>query len=458
MRTNGGDTTFDLIIAKFGASLLLTGASMVGLLAPFWFFRLLPAGSTVKNQHHRDFEDNPGVGASDDVAVNMAPSGSSGTPQRQSPSAQEFRSPWGGASVVSVANCVSAGILLWTGLMHFFLESASSFSSPSLCPSHLVTSGGLACLEYGIGRAVLCLICGILIPLTIEKVVWPWVTVVVVGPQQHHQRQEGGVEPSIAALMVAHGQHSHGSSGHSHHHHHQALPVKAAHSSSSNSSMGSSGTAAPTITLPTASQLQQRNRQQAKDLASAVLIAILMSVHSATEGIAIGVEPSIASMRGSVSPLVVHKAFDGWLVGVSVYRTCDVVLRSAGGLVEILRYVLIRSPQKYALWIWLAALPFLLMSVAMVIPIGHQGNHDGAVTATDEGAAHSHMGATFPVAIAQATSSGSFLYVAVCAILLEELGDSSSAPTLAAVKKHAMLVVSCIAGLVLGSILSGEHE
>lgn len=453
---------------------MLTGASLIGLLAPFWFFRIVPSGVGASKQSHRDVHDCP---SEDVVTVNIA-----GAPsQRQSPQSQDMRG--GNTSVISVANCVSAGILLWTGLMHFFLESAASFSSPSLCPSHLGTNGvGLACLEYGVGRAVLCLICGILIPMIIEKVVWPWVTIVVVGTQPSHQRQEGG-EASIAALMVVHGQHSHnsGSSGHSHHHHQHhpsssspLMTGKAAiHSSSSNSSMGSSsgGTAAAPAPsgnhglLPTtASSHQQRGRQHTKDLASAVLIAILMSVHSATEGIAIGVEPSIASMRGSVSPLVVHKAFDGWLVGVSVYRTCDAVLRGSGGLMEILRYMFIRSSQKYALWIWLAALPFFLMSVAMVVPVGHhQGSHqDGtAATATEEG--HSHMGATFPVAIAQATSSGSFLYVAVCAILLEELsGDASSAghssPTMATVKKHVLLIASCIAGLVLGSILSGDHE
>lgn len=450
-----GDTAFDLIIAKCGASILLTGASMIGLMAPFLVFRLVPSGHSVS------------VAANDDAAVvHVGPSsghaGCAASTRHSGHSTQEQQQQ--SNTVVSIANCVSAGILLWTGLMHFFLESTSSFSSASLCPGHVGKGGSVACLEYGVGRAVLCFICGILIPLVIEKIVWPWVTLTIVGqPQVGRPYSEGSGGESIAALMVVHGQHSHGSHGHGHAGPHLSKST----SSSSNSSIGGSSTTAPPSSPqhPVAvSSITQKKRQQSKDLASAVLIAILMSVHSATEGIAIGVEPSTASMRGSVSPLVVHKAFDGWLVGVSVYRTCEVLLRNNGSIFDIVRYVFVRSPQRYALWIWLSALPFFLMSVAMVVPVGVVSTSlDDAATGSAAGAGggggHSHAGATLPVAIAQATSSGSFLYVALCAILLEELSEvTAAAPSIATIKKHVILIASCMVGLVLGSILSGGHE
>jgi zinc transporter ZupT len=422
------ETGFDLVMAKLVASLLLTAASVVGLVAPFWFFRLiwpLMPASPASARHDRD-DDAPTDELS--AAVRVSPSSTTAAvvsdhhPHRAA-------APHNANSVVSVANCVSAGILLWTGMMHFFLESASSFSSPHLCPLASASSTpeviGLVCLELGVGRAVQCFMCGILIPLLVEKVIWPYVTT-----NLSRSQEAGSGDPSVAALLATHG-HSHGNAVHSNN-----------SSTSSSSQLGSA----------TQQQQQQQLRRKQKDVASAVLIAILMSVHSATEGIAIGVEPSTASMRGSVAPLLVHKVFDGWLVGVSVYRACDIALRNSG-LVDVCRHIFLRAPQRYALWIWLAALPLLLMSVAMVVPPGVVHEQDGA-------GGHHHLGSTMSVAVAQATSSGSFLYVAVCAILLEELNDSSQSVVsgLPQIKKQALLVGSCIAGLFLGRFLSGGHE
>lgn len=453
------DSKFDLVMAKLGASMLLTAASLFGLMAPFWFFRLVwplvPSASLPLSARHAPSgnvdEAQLAIGGSDDDAGahNHQHKHANGSPQQVGLNNMIAAPQHTNANIiVSIANCVSAGILLWTGLMHFFLESVSSFASPHLCPTPQL-GGGLACLEHGVSRAVLCFMCGIMIPLVVEKVVWPWVTVSL-GAGGGGRTSD---TDSVALMMATHGQHSHSSSHHVH-----SVSISPCPKLS-----GATSTSTPAIS--SASQ-QHRRRQQAKDLTSAVLIAILMSLHSATEGIAIGVEPSTASMRGSVSPLVVHKAFDGWLVGVSVYRTCDVALRNAD-LFDVGRHIFFRSPQRYSLWIWLAALPLFLMTIAMAVspaaaPEIDQTSMDYQHT-TNNG--HSHISATLPVAIAQATSSGSFLYVAVCAILMEELSDSSgaaaaggSAVALATIRKHALLVASCVAGLLLGSLLSGGHE
>lgn len=433
----------ELITAKLASSTALTVASLIGLVAPFLCFSLCckpsaaGAAAQANSADHRDAQHHH--------ASPSIPHYSTGSER--------------GGTLISFANCVSAGILLWTGLMHFFFEGAEGFVS-------LETAAGApsgSALEGGLFRALCWCIGGMLLPLAVERIVWPWVT----DWAQHgvssklassslvNQAQPSPGSSFAAQLLVSHHTHghSHGSNHSSDSHQHELEAPSPATSGW--------GGAAPPVTVGSTVGADPKV-VVSKDITAAILIAVLMSVHSATEGVAIGVEQTPAAVRQSTAPLFVHKIFDGWLVGLGVYRTVDVAVRAAT-LPGVLRHLLTRSSQRYALWIWLAALPAMLMVVGVLSSPAepHAVSEEAPTTLPSGAAAHSATGhhashgpPSFAVAAAQAASSGSFLYISLCAILMEELSPSVPYDDGQRARRNAVLLSGAFAGLLLGSILA----
>lgn len=410
----------ELLVAKLVASVALTAASVLGMVAPFWCFRWLCAlpsahahGVTQEmseRKKHTPTEDELSL-ALEGVAA--PPLGGIAGDEKST-------------LMISYANCISAGILLWTGLMHFFVEGVEGFTLLAQQARTATADTSPLCsaseLEAGVGRAVMWFLLGVFVPLVVERVVWPYVTELLLSPSAPSRHTE---DQSVAVLMSAHA-HSHGHSQHHHPHVAQGENVSAA---------------------------VKAGGVRPKDLAAAMLIAILMSVHSATEGVAIGVEQSVQAVRQSVAPLLVHKIFDGWLVGLGAYRGVDSSIRN-GATLGAIRHVLFRSAQRYALWVWLVALPGTLIAVGFMVSPHAKSPGTGAADSP-----HHHQGsASATVAAAQAASSGSFLYVAVCAILVEELSASDAfVDAQRKVKRNLILVTGALFGLLMGSVLASAE-
>ena len=164
--------------------------------------------------------------------------------------------------ILSCGNALSAGLLLAMGMMHFFSESVAADVIKTVQNSapHAEATSVDAAVSV-VQSSSLCLCAGIVVLLAIQHAV-PW------------------------NRMHPEGAHSHAASDE---------PLDE----------------------------EQQETEQQLSLRAVIVLAVLLSVHSVVEGIVLGIERAPSTLLSATLPMLLHKFFDGMIIGMRIAKTVD---------------------------------------------------------------------------------------------------------------------------------------
>jgi hypothetical protein len=333
----------NLLLLKFAAALVLAFASVAGCALPLCW----PAADRRKRRPHVEEGSHAD---SDDQRT--AVDGGSGSRSSMLIS-------------LSDVNCFSAGLLLATGMFHFFIDAVEVMSG-SDGGSNLRHNHGHANKDQhspwvsvrGLHTCLALMLVGLLLPIVAER------------------------------LLVALSAGGEITSGHSHCH--------VAPTDSSESSVPSGNFASARLS---------------RSSASTTLVALLLSVHSLFEGSAMGLLSSSESLTGALLPMTLHKACDGLILGVSIAKGGP---SGPTGCVPSWLSPALR-PQVLG-WILVTPVALVAAGLMQVFVQGDRPDDSSRSTAT-----------IYAEAATQCISSGSFVFIAVCEVASAELLHSAVA-------------------------------
>jgi hypothetical protein len=201
-----------------------------------------------------------------------------------------------------------------------------------------------------------------------------------------------------------------------------------------------------------------------------VIVAVLLGFHAALEGVSLAFEPNLAALRAGFIPLLVHKFFDGLLLGIQAARSpggagesrhgrrlaktedpLELEANSAGQP----KSTLSRGFYCFAL-LWSCVTPAALLAI---IAAGQTGSQ--SASAGENGTKDGGMGPRF-----QCLGAGTFVYVAMMEVLSSEFRSLPTAPRRlhksstaiapwSPIVKLAVVVVGC---LMVRLIEGGHHH
>ncbi|KAF8277446.1 hypothetical protein TcBrA4_0111910 [Trypanosoma cruzi] len=171
------------------------------------------------------------------------------------------------------------------------------------------------------------------------------------------------------------------------------------------------------------------------------LIMVPMCFHAVVEGVLLGLEASVAALMGSAVPLLVHRFFDGVVVGVCIAKEVRAEMEAvdevtplnatekntaAGDFAATFR----RHACRFPIILWLCIMPTALLFCVVLTGDFHvhgvsEALHRGGLTRPSDGA-ESHLRGSWHkgskwLALTQAVGSGFFLYAGLTTLTLEEL-------------------------------------
>lgn len=374
--------TIDLFITKVLVAALLGGASLLGALLPsmlVWWSGG-PSGSAASGLNSR------------------------------------------GAAVLSLLTCCSAGLLIGAGLLHFMAEciarsvayfERSDVSEGAKSPKDLHAGA----LERGTEAALVFLTLGLLIPLFVDSVMLRWLRRPTSGKatttslsHQHHQ-----------------GSHCHGlltlSSG-------DPAALRAAADDGGGCAVdmmmgpAKEGGGTPPVLSPAGSSAAAGANGGVLTSTPTVVIAVLLSLHSCFEGLALGVEDSVAALRAVAVAMALHKVFDGAILGISLAKSLA-RRKVAGTQHEPLWRVALKNR---TLVLWAMVTPVVLLATALwnaprgSVGVKGLGGRGGGAEVDENCEAPP---ASLWSAALQGIGAGTFLYIALVEIIPDEFNNSS---------------------------------
>ncbi len=295
---------------------------------------------------------------------------------------------------VPVGNALSAGLLIGAGLLHFFAGSVvRAIPDTALEDSHGHAAFETPChegAEAAVSRCCFALVGGFFLSLVIDRVVMR--------------------SAALAPLAAQHG-HSHGF------HDVEAEPLR----SPSPAVLRGSTTAA-------------------------LVVAVLLGLHGGFEGVALAVEPSVQAIQRGFLPLLLHKFFDGLVMGIQASLALEMDPSGARGF-----------STKAALWSLIT--PFVMAGFLV-------SGLDSWLVATSQptpvppgiGAHSAAWNSALPWGpLLQCVGAGTFLYVATLEILPGEFPATPVAPKAGAAAPW-LKAVAAIAGVGFVIVLEGAHS
>jgi zinc transporter ZupT len=318
-----------------------------------------------------------------------------------------------------LGNCLSGGLLLGAGLLHFFTGAASSLADVDGHPD--CGDASKAALE----RAASVMLGGFFVSLFIDRVLLRSEQLTAAASQHGHSHDVG--PPSSSSDVSA----------------------------SDVLDQDASGT-------------------------STFIVAVLLGFHAALEGVSLAYEPTAAALRNGFVPLVLHKFFDGLLLGIQAAKAplpgepavskSRSIVRDDGSVITIDHFdesgptsvhgnskpSSVSQPFLCAVGSWASITPIVMIAVVFA-GVGFEA----AVAAE---ATKSPLDTAYPLGPQfQCFGAGTFLYVAMMEVLTSEfkphppkrrLPGAFATPTWS----HTLKLFTVIAGCVIVSFLESGHH
>jgi hypothetical protein len=302
-------------------------------------------------------------------------------------------------------NCVSAGLLIGVGLFHFLAEciegavqwtsqkaSLTSNQGSSIAPAAIHDA-----LEVSIGW----FIAGLLVPLFVNKVV-------LTALKAHNDKVSVVPQAKQARELTP----AHGSDG---------LTTNAADAPAERGVNEAPSIESKPCDVRSSSDTSASPSESRRNYIKTFMLAVLMALHSLTEGASLGLEGSLSSLTVGMIPMILHKFCDGIVVGVRVGKGLESEAapssQSAISKCEIVRGSIRRVPLVAVAW---TAITPIVMIAAALGTSGSSNNNDHR----PDGSLQPHTGPSdspglLTVAV-QGMGAGSFIYLALAELVAEE--------------------------------------
>lgn len=339
-----------------------------------------------------------------------------------------------------LGNCLSAGLLLGAGLLHFFANAVRTATAAVL--------GGDGCaeaVEHALGKGVMALLMGFYASLFIDRVLLR------------------RLAAATGTMHLVHG-HSHGVHDESGHHRH----------GDDNGDETADAPARLLLGRRGSEELKPATATASGTMTATIIVGTLLGFHGALEGVSLAVEPTVAAIYGGFVPLLIHKFFDGLILGIQAAKTAQppaVKVSPAATPADVDHSGSAQQPKGHpisaavaanktfmgfvALWslVTPAVMLMMLMSGGAEAAIASgQVNGGGGSGAPPAPTPATAAAAPAPVGpLLQCFGAGTFLYVGTMEILATEFGDAAKG-------SKAAGFAALMAGSVLVLVLESFHH
>jgi len=177
-----------------------------------------------------------------------------------------------------------------------------------------------------------------------------------------------------------------------------------------------------------------------------VIVAVLLGVHAAFEGTSLAFETTASSLRAGFVPLLIHKFFDGFLLGIQTVR--EEIARRRREAEEEVPTSPVRKTQCWgmnttflmAVCGWSCITPVVLIAVVAC------------------GAGKPSMSGSLIGPSVQCLGAGTFLYICVMEILASEFSGRRRHPSLSTEPSNVAKIGAVLCGIVLVKLLNSGHH